>query len=280
MAFRGDQLAALRAKLSAKDVQTKVMNGFSLSYVEGWYTIAEANRIFGFDGWDRETLTAECVWQGVLQGVPAAAYVARVRVRVHAGDKEVTRDGSGFGTGTGATQGDAHEKAIKEAETDAMKRALATFGNRFGLALYDRAQSGVTKRRPQIATKATSNDSSLPPSGWVLRAADGKIVEIFQDPQAYYARARQLLGELRDPLAIRELWKNNEEALKALRIAHPELRDGSKAHYTILFARLCKEQARVAESAVASTKVGHQPRESNNKANTNSSQALLQTEAE
>ena len=35
----------------------------------------------------------------------------------------------------GLTPGEAHESAIREAETDAMKRALSTFGNPFGLAL-------------------------------------------------------------------------------------------------------------------------------------------------
>ncbi|MCX7349062.1 MAG: Rad52/Rad22 family DNA repair protein [Alphaproteobacteria bacterium] len=35
----------------------------TLSYLEGWHVIAEANRIFGFDGWDRETISSECVWK-------------------------------------------------------------------------------------------------------------------------------------------------------------------------------------------------------------------------
>ena len=52
-----------------------------------------------------------------------------------------------IGVSTGSTLGEAHESALKEAETDAMKRALATFGNLFGLALYDKEQSGV-RRHP------------------------------------------------------------------------------------------------------------------------------------
>ncbi len=39
--------------------------------------------------------------------------------------------------------GQAHESALKEAETDAMKRAFMTFGNPFGLALYDKTQANV-----------------------------------------------------------------------------------------------------------------------------------------
>jgi hypothetical protein len=45
--------------------------------------------------------------------------------------------------------GQAHESALKEAETDAMKRALMTFGNPFGLALYDRRQREVTSSAAQ-----------------------------------------------------------------------------------------------------------------------------------
>ena len=49
----------------------------------------------------------------------------------------------------------AHEMALKAAETDATKRALATFGNPFGLALYDKDlaprdaahQAGTVSRR-------------------------------------------------------------------------------------------------------------------------------------
>ena len=35
-----------------------------------------------------------------------------------------------------ASAGETHEKALKTAETDATKRALATFGKPFGLELY------------------------------------------------------------------------------------------------------------------------------------------------
>ena len=49
--------------------------------------------------------------------------------------------------------GDAHERALKAAETDATKRALVTFGGRFGLMLYDkehraRAELGSASQHP------------------------------------------------------------------------------------------------------------------------------------
>jgi len=45
-------------------------------------------------------------------------------------------------------QGLAHESALKEAETDAMKRALMTFGNAFGLARDDKQQRQVATSHP------------------------------------------------------------------------------------------------------------------------------------
>ena len=93
---------------------------------------------------DRSTA---CVWSGQSGQFHAAAYTAKVRVSVRAGDIIIVREGSGTGEGRAPTPGQAHELALKGAETDATKRALATFGNRFGLALYDREQAGVRKTR-------------------------------------------------------------------------------------------------------------------------------------
>jgi hypothetical protein len=60
------------------------------------------------------------------------------------------RDGTGTGHGEDHSPSNAHDLAIKAAETDATKRALCTFGNPFGLALYDRHQTGVTKPSVKI----------------------------------------------------------------------------------------------------------------------------------
>jgi hypothetical protein len=122
-----------------------------VAYLEGWQVIAEANRIFGFDGWQRQTIAVRCVSQAERAigrdqkpgwGV---TYTARVRVTVTAGGRPpLIREGSGAGHGIDVDLGQAHESAIKEAETDAMKRALMTFGNPFGLALYDKQQRQVS----------------------------------------------------------------------------------------------------------------------------------------
>ena len=61
MAFTDQQSRQLKAKLDAQHVKMRKANGTSLHYIEGWHAIAEANRIFGFDGWDRRTLFTNCI---------------------------------------------------------------------------------------------------------------------------------------------------------------------------------------------------------------------------
>ena len=50
MAFSDQQSRQLKAKLEAQYVKTRKANGITLSYIEGWHAIAEANRVFGYDG--------------------------------------------------------------------------------------------------------------------------------------------------------------------------------------------------------------------------------------
>jgi recombination DNA repair RAD52 pathway protein len=63
MAFTDEQRQALNAKLRHRHVKMRSSNGAQLAYVEGWHAISEANRIFGYESWDRQTLAPRCVWQ-------------------------------------------------------------------------------------------------------------------------------------------------------------------------------------------------------------------------
>ena len=136
MAFSTKQVHALRRSPNHSHIRTREANGRELTYLEGWYAISEANRIFGFDGWNRETLESRCALARENRGTFLAVYVARVRVTVHADGATIIREGHGTGEGRGTSPGEVHDIALKAAETDATKRALATFGKPFGLALY------------------------------------------------------------------------------------------------------------------------------------------------
>ena len=147
----------LTAPLSRAYVKERSQAGRTFSYIEAWKAIEEANRIFGHDGWNRELLDLRLLGEPrLVDGKARVAY--RATVRIHVGD--TFRDGSGFGSGIDKDVDQAHESALKEAESDAMKRALMTFGNPFGLALYDKTQANVvdTPRLPAY------NPDNPPPS--------------------------------------------------------------------------------------------------------------------
>jgi recombination DNA repair RAD52 pathway protein len=150
MPFSPEQISELNAPLSRSAVKQREQAGRKFSYVEGWHVIAEANRIFGFDRWTSKTVETCCVVERERligkQALPGwgVTYTAKVSIVVDTNDDHwITRDGCGTGHGIDTDLGLAHESAIKEAETDARKRALMTFGNPFGLALYDKEQAHV-----------------------------------------------------------------------------------------------------------------------------------------
>src|ERR1035437_10707748 len=136
MGFSAKQVQALRRQPSGRRIRTREAHGRELSYLEGWYAISEANRIVGFDGWNRETIESKCVLARETRGTFLAVYIARVRVTVHTDGASIIREGHGTGEGHSTSPGEVHDIALKVAETDATKRALATFGKPFGLELY------------------------------------------------------------------------------------------------------------------------------------------------
>ena len=82
MGFSAKQVKALRRNLDHRSVRTREVSGRELSYIEGWYAISEANRIFGFDAWNRETIESRCVLARENRGSFLAVYTARNEPRV------------------------------------------------------------------------------------------------------------------------------------------------------------------------------------------------------
>jgi hypothetical protein len=136
-----------------------------------------------------------------------------VRVSVRAGDIIIVREGSGTGEGKAPTPGQAHELALKGAETDATKRALATFGNPFGLALYDREQLGVRKARSQSTGLTEEN---LPVGPWVLRSNTGEPVSSHDTAKAFVEALKQAMGDANDIELLYDVWEANIETLRLI----------------------------------------------------------------
>ena len=151
---REEKIEALSKPLDESLVKQRKQGSFNVSYVEAWHIIKTANDIFGYDGWTRETFDTNIVSERPtmigrepnLRAGFRVTYTARVRVTATLdGENWTAREGTGAGHGIDTDPGIAHESAIKEAESDAMKRAMITFGSQFGLSLYDKDRAGKTE---------------------------------------------------------------------------------------------------------------------------------------
>ena len=209
--FSADQITALSAPLDRAKVRQRRQGRSQVSYLEGWQVIAEANRIFGFDGWQRETIALRCVHQSErLIGDEqrpgwGVTYTARVRISVSVsstGQPALIREGCGAGHGIDTDLGQAHESALKEAETDAMKRALMTFGNAFGLALYDKRQREVTGAAASGGDRASTVQLSRPRS-MPLRVVSPAVPPASASPQDMQQQApTQATAKTEPPSAL------------------------------------------------------------------------------
>jgi DNA repair and recombination protein RAD52 len=163
-----EQIKMLEAPLNAAHVK-KPSGSFGPKgdYLEGWHVINELNRIFGFDGWSYNiALTKDALERDEVKGQWQAAYTCVCTLTV--GD--VTRQDVGFGSGFAKMVGDAIEGATKEAATDALKRCARTFGNPFGLALYDKSRVNVeaAKVDPNAKISDTQRD-------WLIGKAEASV---------------------------------------------------------------------------------------------------------
>ena len=184
MGFSDKQLKVLQRNLDQRRVRTRYANGRELSYIEGWYAISQANRIFGFDAWSRETVETRCVLSRENRGAFLAVYTAKVRITVEVDGIKVIREGHGTGEGRANSPGEVHDTAVKAAETDATKRALATFGKPFGLELYRRD----VVSRPDMTSPSSPLASSGQEQRFGLHPDDTSPIP---RPSHYYGRRHQ-----------------------------------------------------------------------------------------
>lgn len=113
--------------------QRKGGGGKSLSYIEVWDVKAHLTRIFGFGGWSWNVTEAEFVFEDKGEKSWTVAYRALGTLTIH--DLGVSFSEAAVGSAMGS-RADAHDNAIKNAESDAIKRAAINLGDQFGLSLY------------------------------------------------------------------------------------------------------------------------------------------------
>ena len=144
--------------------QRKGRGGRKFDYIEGHTAIDQANRIFGFGGWGFELVgdvtlrPVEQTDQRTGEVTRTAAYSAVVRVTVPGA---APRTDVGFQPVAEETP-EGHETAYKGAVTDALKRALRSFGDRFGNGLYGDPPSNARGNREPESTQQRQQRQQQP----------------------------------------------------------------------------------------------------------------------
>jgi len=146
--------------------------GQTLTYIGGGFAIDQANQILGHENWSYNINDVKLVQEeekpskngGNVNWYVGYTANCTVTVRFHSNPlgynggsrdecREIQRSDRGFGQGIDKDKGRSHESAIKEAATDALKRALKSLGLGLGLALYtddndnyyDDSNTGIAK---------------------------------------------------------------------------------------------------------------------------------------
>ena len=109
--------------------------GRSLSYLEAWDVKAHLIRIFGFGAWSADVIESSLAYEEKSGNNWSVGY--RVVLRLSIPSLNCTYTEAAVGSAQLPQRGEAHDMAIKTAESDALKRAAINLGDQFGLSLYN-----------------------------------------------------------------------------------------------------------------------------------------------
>ncbi len=189
------QKPLLKENVKIREQPTK--NGaIKLSYVESHHVIREANRIFGHFGWSSTIRELSCVASEEKRSLQYVSYTCHVTVTCHGTE----RSDIGFGQGINNDAGKAHESAVKEAVSDAQKRCLRTFGDQFGLALYDKSMKNVVPEHEKELTREQAEDLELMKEVMIKCAEHGNRDAALEE----YKNIKSKYGEFGDKTGIGE----------------------------------------------------------------------------
>lgn len=159
----------LKKALPVEVIKSRTQGTATVSYIEGFYVIDVANKIFGYGKWDKQIVDLRLVNEAKTPRDRGESfdvhYICLVRITVG----ETTYEDVGYGNGISYKQmGEAHELATKEAVTDGMKRCFRHFGPRFGNSLY---RKGPPPTPPTERPRPTRQEET------VLKAICDKMID-------------------------------------------------------------------------------------------------------
>jgi recombination DNA repair RAD52 pathway protein len=110
-------------------------DGKGFAHLEAWDVRRVLIGVFGYTGWSADTTAMELIFENDRGGGRYdVAYRAQVTLKI--GDTTYTEWAVGDSPNN-PSRADAHDMAIKTAESQAFKRCAVNLGDAFGLSLYD-----------------------------------------------------------------------------------------------------------------------------------------------
>jgi len=139
-------------------------DGKGFSHLEAWDVRAHLTRIFGYLNWSAELLDLQLVFEQESQRDGksrwSVCYRATVRLTVlGAGNPYACATYTEAAAGdsqNNPSRADAHDMAIKTAESQAFKRAAVNLGDQFGLSLYKDGSTGAVVRDTLVKPEANN----------------------------------------------------------------------------------------------------------------------------
>lgn len=161
-------------------------DGKGFAHLEAWDVRAHLIRIFDFCNWSSELVNLEQIFETEGKSEKTGktnwtvAYRATVQLTIHTGDRDVVYTEAAVGDSTNnPSRADAHDMAVKTAESQAFKRCAINLGDQFGLSLYNNGGTGSVVRAVLDQESARSEESAQASSGSV---SSGDKPVVSQEP--------------------------------------------------------------------------------------------------
>lgn len=128
----------------------RVLKAQNQSHVAAFDVIAHLSRVFGFGGWSNDVVSLELVHEHISGEPPKArawvTYRCMMRLTIFDADGNEVCHFEDAATGSAQnmpTVGDAHDFAVKNAVSYALKRCAKNLGDQFGLSLYNKGATSA-----------------------------------------------------------------------------------------------------------------------------------------
>lgn len=161
MSLRANQIEQLLKGINPSRVGK---DGKGFAHLEAWDVRAHLIRIFGFAKWSQELIELEQIFETSVEKDGktrwTVAYRATVRLTIFTGEIEdaVYTEAAVGDSQNNPSRADAHDMAIKTAESQAFKRCAINLGDQFGLSLYRNGSTASVVRAVLDAEQERNED--------------------------------------------------------------------------------------------------------------------------